>query len=246
MKRLMALSTIILTVGIGVASCTRLVNSQNSRQECDKNSTAFQCYEATLSEIRLMNQELQTKLQELESVRNEVKLLNEKLGNATNKLEQNFSKISNNREQMNQNHQDLSNSVQGLNTRIQSLKANQDNLDQELDNLANTSTQEDQKLGQKISNIESGVNQRISNEVQTLSNKLQGLTTNADKTVVQGNLLINGNRWDGTRQEATTDRSNDAFCPEGHYVVGARAIDTDGGRYCVSCISRVKLFCRQL
>jgi len=37
-----------------------------------------------------------------------------------------------------------------------------------------------------------------------------------------------------------------AECPAGQYVAGLVAVDRDGGRYCTTCISGVRLICRDI
>ncbi|MFQ6238250.1 hypothetical protein [Sinorhizobium meliloti] len=73
--------------------------------------------------------------------------------------------------------------------------------------------------------------------------KVQQATTTAnDRMNAYSQALI---RWAGGEAEAQAG-TNKATCPEGQYVAGVQGIDTDGGRFCVSCISHVKIFCRPL
>lgn len=62
---------------------------------------------------------------------------------------------------------------------------------------------------------------------------------------LKGNLEVVSNRWDGNATSKTVHTSID-YCPEGWYVVGMRGIDTDGGKYCTSCISNIEFVCRKL
>lgn len=50
----------------------------------------------------------------------------------------------------------------------------------------------------------------------------------------------------GVGNTLNTNPNSDLVCPAGQYVVGIRAIKTDGGRYCASCIGGVKIICRPL
>jgi len=69
--------------------------------------------------------------------------------------------------------------------------------------------------------------------------------SNGQLNKLKGNLEVTANRWDG---EAKTERvhTSTKYCPEGWYVVGMRGIDTDGGKYCTSCISDIEFVCRKI
>jgi uncharacterized phage infection (PIP) family protein YhgE len=41
-------------------------------------------------------------------------------------------------------------------------------------------------------------------------------------------------------------RSDVKYCPDGQYVVGMQVIDSDTGRFCVSCINGVRFICRPI
>jgi hypothetical protein len=62
---------------------------------------------------------------------------------------------------------------------------------------------------------------------------------------LKGNLEVVANRWDGEAESRTVHTSID-YCPDGWYVVGLRGIDTDGGKFCTSCISNIEFVCRKL
>jgi hypothetical protein len=75
---------------------------------------------------------------------------------------------------------------------------------------------------------------------------IPGLDSNVERTVVEGDLRVRANVWGTSETAWDSGRGNDVRCPEGQFVVGVRAVDTDGGGYCVECISVVRVFCRSL
>ena len=88
----------------------------------------------------------------------------------------------------------------------------------------------------------------LKSRVQKLEKRpgLNGITSSTrDSTILQGNLEVSENRWDGESQLKHTHTSM-VQCPDGQYVVGMRGIDEDTGGYCTTCISNIEFICREL
>lgn len=69
--------------------------------------------------------------------------------------------------------------------------------------------------------------------------------SNGQLNKLKGNLEVVSNRWDGDIKKVRVHTSM-KYCPDGWYVVGMQGIDTDGGKYCTSCISDIEFVCRKL
>lgn len=105
----------------------------------------------------------------------------------------------------------------------------------------------DQTISRAISKRENEAAERLNETSKQLRQQvIVSVQENNDKL----------SKWGGASPQAESEkdvafggvsgRSDVKYCPDGQYVVGMQVIDSDSGKFCVSCINGVRFICRPI